>query len=154
MRDYELAVFRAVTQLLVVMTDEFLIYLSLILVAGLIVFLSVYVARRHKTTIRHPQPVPVIFKDPFGLAFGLSYTLNPHLRRRTFGNMEFITDTGQETPPEHRRFELDDGKQGDTLSVTWKLRDGSDVAGTTVLPTSSVSPLTVTLEKARTVRFE
>lgn len=135
------------------MIDEILIYLSLILVAGLIVFLMVYVVRRQRTTVRNPQPVMIVFKDPSGLALGFSYTLNPnHPRRRSGGNMEFITDAGQETPPEHRTFEMEDGKQGDTLSVTWKLRDGSEVTDTTVLSTSSVS-LTVTL-KARAVVFE
>jgi hypothetical protein len=134
--------------------DEIVIYLSLICVVGLAVFLIVYAARRRTTMIRHPQPVLIIFKDPFGLASGFRYTLNPNQRKRSsFGNMEFITDTGQETPPEHRRFELEDGKQGDTLSVTWKLRDGPEVADTTVLISSALS-MTVTLEKTRTIRFE
>src|SRR5262249_20115929 len=118
-------------------------------------FLIVYVFRQRGMSVRHPQPVPVVFKDPFGLASGFDYTLNPNQpRRRAFGNMEFITDAGQETPPEHRTFEMEDGKQGDRLSVTWKLRDGSEVSDTTVLSTSSVSLLTVTLEKTRKVRFE
>jgi hypothetical protein len=137
------------------MIDQFLIYLSLILVAGLVVFLIAYMARQHKTTIRHPLQVPVVFKDPFGLASRFSYTLNPnHPRKMSFGNMEFVTDAGRETPPEHRKFEMEDGKQGDTLSVTWKLRDGSEVTDTTMLSTSSTALLTVTLEKTRTVRFE
>ena len=137
------------------MSDEFLIYLSLLLVSGLVVFLVVYVIRRRETTIRHAQPVGIVFKDPLGLASGFRYTLNPnHPRRRSFGKMEFITDTGQETPPEHRRFEVKDGKQGDTLSVTWTLRDGSEVAATTVLPARYVLSVTVTLEKTRTMRFE
>jgi hypothetical protein len=137
------------------MIDEFLIYLSLTLVAGLIVFLIVYVVHQCRTTIRHPQPVRIIFKDPFGLASGFDYTLNPNYpRKRSFGNMNFVTETGRETPPEHRKFELEDGKQGDTLVVTWKFRDGSHVAATTALPISSVSSVTVTLTKTKTVSFE
>lgn len=133
--------------------NELVIYLSLIGVGLLVVFMIIYEIRRRKTTIRHPQPVLIIFKDPFGLATGFDYTLNPnHPSRRSFGNMEFITETGQETPPEHRKFELEDGRQGDTLVVTWKFRDGSNVAATTVLPTSS--SVTVTLAKERTVGFE
>jgi len=137
------------------MINEILIYLSLICIGSLIVFLIIYEIRRRKTTIKHPQPVLIIFKDPFGLASGFDYTLNPNQpRKRSYGNMDFITETGRETPPEHRNFELEDGKQGDTLIVTWKLRDGANVAATTVLPASSVSSVTVTLTKTRTVRFE
>ena len=137
------------------MLNELLIYVSLIGVGALVVFLIVCVVRQRKLAIRNPQPVRIEFKDPFGLASEFNYAINPNQRwKGSSGNMVFITETGQETPPEHREFEVEDAKQGDTLFVRWKMRDGSDVTGTTVLPTSRAWLLTVTLTKTRTVTFE
>jgi hypothetical protein len=137
------------------MMDEVIIITSTLAILALIVFLVVYVLRRHKGMIRHPQPVHVIFKDPHALATGFEYTLtSQNWREKSSGNWVFTTETGAETPPQHRVAEIDDGKQGDTLSVTWKLLDGSCRTRQTVISASSVSPLMVILTKACTVSFE
>ena len=137
------------------MTDEIIMVVSGLAILALIVLFIISARQRRQQTIRHPQPVHIIFKDPYGLAAEFEYTLTPQRGRdRRWGNWIFKTESGEETPPEHRVAEMDEGKQGDTLLVTWKLKDGTYVRKQRVLSATSAAPLTVTLDGPRTVDFE
>lgn len=127
-----------------------IMFVVLAIVAVLIVFNSL----RKASLYQRAPSVVVVFRDPFALATRFDYAINPKEgRARSFGNMEFVTEAGQPTPAQHREFSVEDGKPGDTLSVTWRLNDGTDIFGTAILPASSTFPFAVTLTQDRRIQF-